>query len=849
MVVKHIDSALIETTKPMMYQMHKWPGRKPANLWAKHIENYTETGDIVLDPFCGSGITPIEAIILGRKGIGFDLNPMAIFLTKIFAKYIDANIERKIRDTWKSLKEDFREFEKTTNLYHTKCSGVLPPNCTNDGKICAKCGNSARIMNFRYKNTIELDQLAYKCECTKDTRKSHGLPHPELYCLVKDADGEDKDKNKKLESGDFSDLQKNFIVCGKMSCWYWHPTEKLPVTGEFDKVKRNYGGDTYDVLHPKHSLFTLSYIYFKINQIEEEEVRNFFKLAFTSMIHLLTKVPVARNGPETCRFCSVSMGRLTFLYAADRVEPNPVMQFERAMEESQGFFKAKISNNKNSSSNQRIGDKVKPANSFKELTQKKSRKNFFVKKLDIFNLSHEIPEESIDYIITDPPYGGLVPYFDLSSQWTVWLKGIEQDDSFTIDFSKELTMDDGRSFDFVHYQRYLILAFTEIFRVLKPGKYMHVTFHNKDPQIVNSLHTACRIAGFRLDRRPILQINARAGETGVSNPRGTAVADFYFRFRKPKNPIKLKTLPQSEFEKYTIDEISKIIAGRGQPAELWEILSSFLDQARKDGYALDFESEDQISNILKNEKKDFKEIKDKGIIQWWFTDDYIDEHKLEIPLDERIPQSIIATLRRAPTTLDHILDTIFRVFPDSLTPEKNIIHAMEQVADYDEISQKWKLKPLEDQIARQDKTMHLEKQLSLSKLGKSLGYVVWCPKPDKTRLPELKKYCLNDSPFTTLTRRKNIELIDVLWIKGSKIEYAFEVENSTSITSALERCSNLPDSTTQKIIVLPEIRKNFFNERMKNPFFHDFYEKENWKKIWYEDLDSFTGKNIKNIMK
>ncbi|MBM3887353.1 hypothetical protein FJ364_05485, partial [Candidatus Dependentiae bacterium] len=535
-MVHHIDTALIETTKPMMYQMHKWPGRKPSNIWAEHIKRYSKPREIVLDPFCGSGVAPIEAVIEGRKGIGLDLNPMAIFLTKMLAKHIDSSLEKKIKDTWDLLKKDFRTFETMTNIYQTICSGYLPRECTNSGITCQQCGKSARIINFRYKNTTELDQIAYKCECTRDTRKTHGIPHPELFCLVKNADHSDKEKINKLNSGNFEDLQKNFIVCNKMSCWYWHPTDELPHTDEFENVRNSYGGNTYDILHPIHTLFSISYIFFKINEIKDPHVRDFFKLAFTSMIHLLTKVPVARNTPETCRFCSVSMGRLTFLYASNRVEPNPIMQFERAIEETQGLFAAKIYNNSKSSSNQRIKNKIKIATTFDDLikTRKNEQINFLIKKLDIFDLSSVIPKNSIDYVITDPPYAGLVPYFDLTTQWTVWLKGNEQDDFFSVEFDKELTVDNTRNFDCVHYQRCLILAFKEIFDVLKPGKYMHVTFHNKDISVFNSLIIACRNAGFVLEHRPILQMNARPGETGVSNPMGTALADFYFRFRKPK---------------------------------------------------------------------------------------------------------------------------------------------------------------------------------------------------------------------------------------------------------------------------------------------------------------------------
>ncbi len=71
-----------------MYLMHKWWARKPHNVIHDYIEHYTSKGIIVLDPFCGSGVTPIEAIKMGRKAIGVDLDPIATFITRMTARPI-----------------------------------------------------------------------------------------------------------------------------------------------------------------------------------------------------------------------------------------------------------------------------------------------------------------------------------------------------------------------------------------------------------------------------------------------------------------------------------------------------------------------------------------------------------------------------------------------------------------------------------------------------------------------------------------------------------------------------------------------------------------------------------------
>ena len=69
-----------------IYAMHKYWSKKPYNIIRNFIEKYSDRNEIVLDPFCGSGISITESIILGRKAIGIDINPSAIFITEQMIK-------------------------------------------------------------------------------------------------------------------------------------------------------------------------------------------------------------------------------------------------------------------------------------------------------------------------------------------------------------------------------------------------------------------------------------------------------------------------------------------------------------------------------------------------------------------------------------------------------------------------------------------------------------------------------------------------------------------------------------------------------------------------------------------
>jgi len=60
----------------------KHPAMFPVELCRRLIEIYTKKGEVVLDPFMGSGSTIVASRDLGRKGIGFDINPDFVELAK-----------------------------------------------------------------------------------------------------------------------------------------------------------------------------------------------------------------------------------------------------------------------------------------------------------------------------------------------------------------------------------------------------------------------------------------------------------------------------------------------------------------------------------------------------------------------------------------------------------------------------------------------------------------------------------------------------------------------------------------------------------------------------------------------
>jgi DNA modification methylase len=73
-----------------VHGFHTYPARMHPTTAARLVRASTSEGALVLDPFCGSGTVLIEAMIAGRRGVGTDLNPLAVRLATLKTARLDA---------------------------------------------------------------------------------------------------------------------------------------------------------------------------------------------------------------------------------------------------------------------------------------------------------------------------------------------------------------------------------------------------------------------------------------------------------------------------------------------------------------------------------------------------------------------------------------------------------------------------------------------------------------------------------------------------------------------------------------------------------------------------------------
>ena len=403
MIEKYTDEAPKSYTG--IYSMHKYWSKKPFNVISKYIKTYTKLNDIVLDPFLGSGISSIESVFLNRRTIGVDINPMSIFITRQMLENINPQ----------SIEKEFLKIQ---------------------GKIREKIGRMYEIMiesksftgsHFIYKND-ELIEIWYKENNIKkiiDVTKSTNL--------------------KTLESFTYESI-KTFI-----------PTKNLI---ENSRINAKDGMSVYDLFTPRNTL-ALSMILDEINKIKDTELRDFFKFCFTScsgqaskMVFVINNRNKMQNKHTGSDKKEVGSWVIGYWIPKEHFEINAWNCFENRYKRILKSKKEFAKSNPN----------VNYAANFKELQSEKG--NILLINDSCYAVLKKLPDNSIDYIITDPPHGNRLPYLELSMMWNNWL-------GFDANMEDELVVSDAktRGKTVAEYIVLLEKVLIEINRVLKDGKY------------------------------------------------------------------------------------------------------------------------------------------------------------------------------------------------------------------------------------------------------------------------------------------------------------------------------------------------------------------------------------------
>ena len=259
-----------------IYKLHKYWARKPWYIVDKFIKKYSKTGDMVLDPFCGSGCTGVESICNGRNFIGYDLNPAAITISNAT---LESNIDIE------KLKKDFEQIklnckDKILELYKTE-------------DICEKCNGHLyikhQIMGPQYKDKEVLALYCPNCSGDKIVEKREILE-------------KDRELIKKID---------------KITNNYWYPNNEFPK--KFYKDRFSYKGITrVSDMYTKRNLYALSMILDEINKLEDSN-KNLLTISFSDTVLHASKLKSENVRP---------LGVNSYWIPDDFIEENVWFRFE-----------------------------------------------------------------------------------------------------------------------------------------------------------------------------------------------------------------------------------------------------------------------------------------------------------------------------------------------------------------------------------------------------------------------------------------------------------------------------------------------------------------------------------------
>jgi DNA modification methylase len=185
-----------------------------------------------------------------------------------------------------------------------------------------------------------------------------------------------------------------------------------------------------------------------------------------------------------------------------------------------------------------------------------------------------IPDNSIDAIITDPPYGSNVQYGELSQFWLVWLRDelpipglFSLDDEILVQRKNQST--GGK--DYKYYAEGMFQVFREGFRVLKPGRPLVFTFNNKDMRAWFAVIKAAIKAGFYLDPKGVIYQEPIENYKNTAHLRyeGSLHGDFIYTFIKPltnnrQNGLELPNSSQEVLEEEIVRVAEDYLFENGQ---------------------------------------------------------------------------------------------------------------------------------------------------------------------------------------------------------------------------------------------------------------------------------------------
>ena len=471
-----------------VYKLHTYHTKVPHLAIMRYILNYTNPGDIILDGFCGTGMAGVAANFCDkppfevkskiendvpnakwgkRFAIISDLSTAATFFSANYNRNIDSDFPEVAHRLMKKVRAECewmyrtKHIEENPTLLSTDNYGEINYTVWSDVFICPNCGSEMVFWDVAVDYERGKVNERFNCPKCRGQFKKNNCQHAKIIKF-------DKTLEKPVELSKQVPVMINYSYLGKryekkpdredleniqkieeMDIPYWYPTDFLQ-DGDKTSDATKMGITNAHLFYTRRTLYALSCYYAHSNG----DLSCLF--AFTKVANQMTKQYrlTYMNG---CWGAGGGPMSGTLYIPSLLKELNVLTFLEKAL---------KIQTIRNYAV---YGNVLVSCQSTTDYRQ--------------------IPDNTIDYIFTDPPFGDNLMYSELNFLWESWLKVKTQNNS-------EAIVNNSQNKTVADYMRLMGNCFSEYFRVLKPGRWITVEFHNSKNSVWNAIQSALSMAGF-----------------------------------------------------------------------------------------------------------------------------------------------------------------------------------------------------------------------------------------------------------------------------------------------------------------------------------------------------------------
>lgn len=463
-----------------LYKAHTYHTKVPPKAIVRFIEHYAKPGDVVLDGFSGSGMTAVAASMTTppRSVMSCDLSPAASF---IGASYLAEVSPKRYRAEVARIADQLDE--ELSWMYRPAGDSKTPAICNyyvwSDVFLCASCGGDIVFWDAAFDKGKKKFSDRFKCpHCGSENSKRSDRAEETLYdhvlgtpwkrykqvpVLAAVSTGKRRAAKRAANKADLSLLEKVRSTPPPAA------SGRLAVKMLFRDGQ--WGDQWKSCLHLRpithaHQLFAERQLHY---------VARFLEL-----------LDVSRPEHKAILFTATSILQKTsrlMVYNADgigRVQKG-TLYISSVWQEMRFSHMLRIA----------ADDMIRASDEGMWTTLPVRRAHAGVSRAVWTGSSTRlpVPSESVDYIFVDPPFGANIPYSELNFLWESLLSVFSD--------SRLDAIESGiQNKSLADYQRLMELSFSEFCRILKPGRWITVEFHNSRNAVWNAIQEALMRAGF-----------------------------------------------------------------------------------------------------------------------------------------------------------------------------------------------------------------------------------------------------------------------------------------------------------------------------------------------------------------